>query len=99
VLQNLAPRQPKAVALIPKFYDNSFLKKLEENGFTKPFAIKRRRGVRLESDSENKMMLNIFTVIALLVVALAPDTSAYAQGSRKSSGGRHRYPRPNGFLG
>jgi NitT/TauT family transport system substrate-binding protein len=42
VLQNLAPRQPKAASVNPEeFYDNSFLKKLEENGFTKPFAIKR----------------------------------------------------------
>ena len=42
VLQNLAPRQPKAATVSPEeFYDNSFLKKIEDSGFTKPFAIRR----------------------------------------------------------
>ena len=42
VLQNLAPRQPKAATANPEdFYDNSFLKRIEESGFTKPFAIRR----------------------------------------------------------
>ncbi len=42
VLQNLAPRQPKAATANPEdFYDNSFLKKIEDSGFTKPFAIRR----------------------------------------------------------
>ena len=42
VLQNLAPRQPKAATANPEeFYDNSFLKRMEESGFTKPFAIRR----------------------------------------------------------
>ena len=38
VLQNLAPRQPKAATASPEeFYDNSTLKKIEEGGFTKAF--------------------------------------------------------------
>jgi NitT/TauT family transport system substrate-binding protein len=42
VLQNLAPRQPKAATASPEeFYDNSFLKKIEDSGFTKSFASKR----------------------------------------------------------
>jgi NitT/TauT family transport system substrate-binding protein len=42
VLQNLAPRQPKAATASPEeFYDNSFLKKIEDSGFTKPLAIRR----------------------------------------------------------
>ena len=42
VLQILAPRQPKAATVSPEeFYDNSFLKKIEDSGFTKPFAIRR----------------------------------------------------------
>ncbi len=42
VLQNLAPRQPKAATASPEeFYDNSFLKKIEDSGFTKSFAGKR----------------------------------------------------------
>ena len=42
VLQNLAPRQPKAATANPEdFYDNTFLKKIEESGFTKPFGVKR----------------------------------------------------------
>jgi NitT/TauT family transport system substrate-binding protein len=36
VLQNLAPRQPKAATANPEdFYDMSYLKKIEESGFTK----------------------------------------------------------------
>jgi len=43
VLQNLAPRQPKAATASPEeFYDNSFLKKIEDSGFTKPFIAKRQ---------------------------------------------------------
>jgi ABC-type nitrate/sulfonate/bicarbonate transport system substrate-binding protein len=42
VLQNLAPRQPKAATASPEeFYDNSVLKKIEDSGFAKPFAIRR----------------------------------------------------------
>jgi len=42
VLQNLAPRQPKAATASPEeFYDNSFLKKIDDSGFTKSFASKR----------------------------------------------------------
>ena len=43
VLQNLAPRQPKAATASPEeFYDNSFLKKIEDSGFAKPFVVKRQ---------------------------------------------------------
>ena len=39
VLQFLAPRQPKAATASPEeFYDMSFLKKLEQNGFTQAIA-------------------------------------------------------------
>ena len=39
VLQFLAPRQPKAATASPEeFYDMSFLKKIEESGFTKSLA-------------------------------------------------------------
>lgn len=39
VLQFLASRQPKAATAGPEeFYDNSFLKKIEDSGFTKSFA-------------------------------------------------------------
>jgi ABC-type nitrate/sulfonate/bicarbonate transport system substrate-binding protein len=42
VLQNLAPRQQKAATANPEdFYDNSFLKRIEESGFTKAFASRR----------------------------------------------------------
>jgi NitT/TauT family transport system substrate-binding protein len=42
VLQNLAPRQQKAATANPEdFYDNSFLKRIEESGFTKVFASRR----------------------------------------------------------
>jgi NitT/TauT family transport system substrate-binding protein len=42
VLQFLAPRQPKALTASPEeFFDNSILKKIDESGFAKPFAIKR----------------------------------------------------------
>ena len=42
VLQNLAPRQPKAATASPEeFYDNSFLKRIEDSGFTKTFAARR----------------------------------------------------------
>ncbi|MGN6719080.1 MAG: ABC transporter substrate-binding protein [Candidatus Binatia bacterium] len=42
VLQNLAPRQQKAASANPEdFYDNSFLKRIEESGFTKAFASRR----------------------------------------------------------
>ena len=42
VLQNLAPRQPKAATANPEeFYDMSFLKKIEDSGFTKLFGNKR----------------------------------------------------------
>jgi NitT/TauT family transport system substrate-binding protein len=42
VLQNLAPRQPKAATASPEeFYDMSFLKKIDDSGFAKPFAIKK----------------------------------------------------------
>jgi hypothetical protein len=38
VLQNLAPAQPKAATANPEeFYDPSFLKKIEQSGFTKTF--------------------------------------------------------------
>jgi NitT/TauT family transport system substrate-binding protein len=38
VLQNLAPRQPKAATANPEdFYDNAFLKKIDASGFTKAF--------------------------------------------------------------
>jgi NitT/TauT family transport system substrate-binding protein len=41
VLQNLAPRQPKAANANPEeFFDNSYLKKIEDSGFAKPFAIR-----------------------------------------------------------
>jgi NitT/TauT family transport system substrate-binding protein len=43
VLQNLGPRQPKAATASPEeFYDNSFLKRIEDSGFTKPFIAKRQ---------------------------------------------------------
>lgn len=43
VLQNLAPRQPNAATASPEdFYDNSFLKKIEDSGFTKSFVTKRQ---------------------------------------------------------
>ena len=39
VLENLAPQQPKAATAKPEeFYDNSFLKRIEESGFTKQWA-------------------------------------------------------------
>lgn len=42
VLQFLAPRQPKAAtANAEEFYDSSILKKIEDSGFAKPFAIRR----------------------------------------------------------
>ena len=42
VLQNLAPRQPKAATASPEeFYDNSILKKIEESGFTKQLVSRR----------------------------------------------------------
>jgi ABC-type nitrate/sulfonate/bicarbonate transport system substrate-binding protein len=42
VLQFLAAAQPKAATASPEeFYDNSFLKKIEDSGFTKSFASKR----------------------------------------------------------
>jgi hypothetical protein len=42
VLQFLAARQPKAAAANPEdFYDNSFLKRIEDGGFTKSLASKR----------------------------------------------------------
>ena len=42
VLQFLVAAQPKAATANPEeFYDNSFLKKIEENGFTKPFGGRR----------------------------------------------------------
>lgn len=42
VLQFLAPRQPKAAnANAEEFYDNSFLKKIDDSGFAKPFAIRK----------------------------------------------------------
>jgi hypothetical protein len=42
VLQNLAPRQPKAATANPEeFYDNSFLKRIEDSGFTKSFVSRR----------------------------------------------------------
>jgi len=42
VLQFLAAGQPKAATANPEeFYDHSFLKRIEESGFTKPFAIRR----------------------------------------------------------
>jgi NitT/TauT family transport system substrate-binding protein len=42
VLENLAPRQPKAAtANREDFYDISFLKKIEDSGFTKSFGVKR----------------------------------------------------------
>ena len=42
VLQFLGTRNPKALTANPEdFYDHSFLKKIEESGFTKPFAIRR----------------------------------------------------------
>jgi hypothetical protein len=38
----LAPRQPKAATANPEdFYDISFLKKIEDSGFTKSFGVKR----------------------------------------------------------
>jgi hypothetical protein len=42
VLQFLVAAQPKAATANPEeFYDNSFLKKIEESGFTKQFAGRR----------------------------------------------------------
>ena len=42
VLQFLAVRQPKAATASPEeFYDNSFLKKIDDSGFTKSFASRR----------------------------------------------------------
>jgi hypothetical protein len=42
VLQFLAPKQPKAMAANPEdFYDVSFLKKIDESGFTKAWGGKR----------------------------------------------------------
>jgi len=42
VLQFLAPGQPKAATANPEeFYDHSYLKKIEDSGFTKQFAIRR----------------------------------------------------------
>lgn len=42
VLQFLAPRQPKAAtASAEEFYDNSFLKRIDESGFAKGFAIRK----------------------------------------------------------
>jgi ABC-type nitrate/sulfonate/bicarbonate transport system substrate-binding protein len=42
VLQFLAAGQPKAATANPEdFYDHSFLKKIEDSGFAKPFAIRR----------------------------------------------------------
>jgi NitT/TauT family transport system substrate-binding protein len=42
VLQFLAAGQPKAATANPEeFYDHSFLKRIEDSGFTKPFAIRR----------------------------------------------------------
>jgi len=42
VLQFLAPKQPKAAAANPEdFYDVSFLKRIEESGFTKAWGSKR----------------------------------------------------------
>jgi NitT/TauT family transport system substrate-binding protein len=42
VLQNLAPRQPKAATASPEeFYDNSFLKKIEDSGFVKSLAARK----------------------------------------------------------
>jgi ABC-type nitrate/sulfonate/bicarbonate transport system substrate-binding protein len=42
VLQFLAPKQPKAATASPEeFYDNSFLKKIEDSGFTKALVARR----------------------------------------------------------
>jgi ABC-type nitrate/sulfonate/bicarbonate transport system substrate-binding protein len=42
VLQNLAPRQPKAATASPEeFYDVSYLKKIEDSGFTKSLIAKK----------------------------------------------------------
>jgi len=42
VLQNLAPRQPKAATASPEdFYDNSFLKKIDDSGFAKTLVSRR----------------------------------------------------------
>jgi hypothetical protein len=42
VLQFLATRNPKALNANPEeFYDHSFLKKIEESGFSKQFAARR----------------------------------------------------------
>jgi hypothetical protein len=42
VLQFLVAGQPKAATANPEeFYDNGFLKKIEDSGFTKSFASKR----------------------------------------------------------
>ena len=42
VLQFLAPRQPKAATANPEeFFDMSILKKIEDSGFTKQFAVKK----------------------------------------------------------
>ena len=42
VLQFLVAGQPKAAtANSEEFFDNSFLKKIEDSGFTKPFAGRR----------------------------------------------------------
>jgi hypothetical protein len=42
VLQFLGTRNPKALTANPEeFYDHSFLKKIEESGFVKAFAMRR----------------------------------------------------------
>jgi hypothetical protein len=42
VLQFLAPKQPKAATASPEeFYDNSFLRRIEDSGFTKAMVVKR----------------------------------------------------------
>jgi len=42
VLQFLVAGQPKAATANPEdFYDHSILKKIEDSGFAKPFAIRR----------------------------------------------------------
>jgi len=42
VLQFLAAGQPKAATANPEdFYDHSYLKKIEDSGFAKSFAVKR----------------------------------------------------------
>ena len=43
VLQFLAPKQPKAASASPEeFYDSSFLKKIDDSGFTKTFISKKK---------------------------------------------------------